>query len=150
MCFWNVCILNQKFLHRISKILTERSALPLANLSGRANLTQRTSLLSLFVFHSNKLGRFASIRQNVTEKAILTLLGRRSTSLIIAFPSSTTPLPRAHTHTHSGMASLLHSLATLVSSRPAKPLCVCVCELGSERHLREIQSQTRLLRPKCG
>ena len=148
--FLECIFLNQKFLHRISKILTERSALPLANLSGRANLSQRTSLLSLFVFHSNKLGHFASIRQNVTEKAILTLLGRRSTRLDIVFPSSTTPLPRAHTHSHSGMASLLHSLATLVSSRPAKPLCVCACELGSERHLREIQFQTSLLRPNCG
>ena len=49
--------------------------------------------------HSYKLDRFASIQQNVTEKAILTLLERRSRSLIIAFPSSATSPPRAHTPT---------------------------------------------------
>ena len=76
--------------------------------------------------HSYKLDRFASIKQNVTEKAILTLLGRRSTRLDIVFPSSTTPLPRAHTHTlgHGQPATLPRYARELTSSQAL--VCVCV------------------------
>ena len=83
-----------------TQCLTSRQSLP-ASESLTAHLSWQTSLLSLSLslFHSNKLDHFASIRQNVTEKAILTLLGQRSTSLIIAFPSSATSPPRAHTPT---------------------------------------------------
>ena len=76
--------------------------------------------------HSYKLDRFASIKQNVTEKAILTLLEQRSTRLDIVFPSSTTPLPRAHTHTlgHGQPATLPRYARELTSSQAL--VCVCV------------------------